>query len=81
MFFFLVTFYQLEIQNIILNVIGIPDFTLEIEKLMRYHIGQCLTLKNAYTIQTDISLSNLDRDAFEYPEAKIIDSNKNSFPF
>ena len=59
---------------------SLPDFTLEIEKLMRYHDGQRLTLKNAYTVQTDISLSNLDRDAFEYPEAKIIDSNKNSFP-
>ena len=47
---------------------------------MHYHDGQRLTLKNAYTVQTDKSLSNLDRDAVEYPEAKIIDSNKNSFP-
>ena len=40
---------------------------------MHYHDGQGLTLKNAYTVQTDKSLSNLDRDAVEYPEAKIID--------
>ena len=40
---------------------------------MHYHDGQRLTLKNAYTVQTDKSLSNLDRDAVEYPEAKIID--------